>query len=169
MIPTPKIVHFSVLSPNFTKNYPDVFGLCSSVCGVGGWVQQERRQFSRRQVVGDALPAGDTLWRNAVSIEQPIWRNLAPVLTVTGSCKNIRQLVLLISRPVYCGKETEMRLELDGYNPIGTDTGGLDMDTTSSNSGLPFPEKSVPSLNLTSDLSLAQQKGQAAVDLYRIW
>jgi len=60
-------------------------------------------------------------------------------------------------------------MRLDGYNPIGTDIGGLDMDTTSSHSGLPFPEKSVPSLNLTSDLSLAQQKGQAAVDLYRIW
>jgi len=62
-------------------------------------------------------------------------------------------------------------MRLDGFNPIGTETSGLDMDISSSNSALPFPEseKSVPSLNLTSELSLAQQKGQAAVDLYRIW
>jgi len=62
-------------------------------------------------------------------------------------------------------------MRLDGYNPIGTDMSGLDMDISSSHSGSPFPgsEKPVPSLNITSDLSLAQQKGQAAVDLYRIW
>merc|ERR1711936_728593 len=62
-------------------------------------------------------------------------------------------------------------MRLDGFNPIGTETSGLDMDISSSNSALPFPEseKTVPSLNLTSELSLAQQKGQAAVDLYRIW
>ena len=65
-------------------------------------------------------------------------------------------------------------MRLDGFNPIVTETSGLDLDNleiSSSNSALPFPEseKSVPSLNLTSELSLAQQKGQAAVDLYRIW
>ena len=108
---------------------------------------------------------------SAVS-EQPSWRNLASVYTVTVYCENRRQIALLISLPVYCVKETEMRL--DGYNPIGTETSGLDMDNldiSSSNSASPFSgsEKSVPSLNLTSELSLAQQKGQAAVDLYRIW
>jgi len=65
-------------------------------------------------------------------------------------------------------------MRLDGFNPIESEMSDLGLDISSSNSALPFPapeKKSVSSLNLnlTSELSLAQQKGQAAVDLYRIW
>ena len=49
-------------------------------------------------------------------------------------------------------------MRLDGFNPIEREMSGLGMDISKS------------SLNLTSsDISLAQQQGHAAVDLYRIW
>jgi len=49
-------------------------------------------------------------------------------------------------------------MRLDGFNPIEKEMSGLGMDISKS------------SLNLTSsDISLAQQQGHAAVDLYRIW
>ena len=59
-------------------------------------------------------------------------------------------------------------MRLDGFNPIEAEMSDLGLEISSSESAklLPF---TAPSLNLTSELSLAQQKGQAAVDLYRIW
>jgi len=51
-------------------------------------------------------------------------------------------------------------MRLDGFNPIETEMSGLGVDIS----------KKPSSLNLTSsDISLAQQQGHAAVDLYRIW
>ena len=51
-------------------------------------------------------------------------------------------------------------MRLDGFNPIETEMSGLGVDISEKPS----------SLNLTSsDISLAQQQGHAAVDLYRIW
>ena len=53
-------------------------------------------------------------------------------------------------------------MRLDGFNPIEREMSGLGMDISKK------PEPN--SLNLTSsDISLAQQQGHAAVDLYRIW
>lgn len=65
-------------------------------------------------------------------------------------------------------------MRLGAHNTIGTEMSGSDSENFSSSIS-PSLEKHpdalslVSSLNLTSELSLAQQKGQAEVDLYRIW
>ena len=61
---------------------------------------------------------------------------------------------------------------LGAHNTIGTEMSGSDSENLEISPSLekhPDAQSLVSSLNLTSELSLAQQKGQAEVDLYRIW
>ena len=65
-------------------------------------------------------------------------------------------------------------MRLGAHNTLGTEMSGSDSENLEiSISPLlekhPDAQSLVSSLNLTSELSLAQQKGQAEVDLYRIW
>jgi len=60
-------------------------------------------------------------------------------------------------------------MRLDSFNPIEAEMSDLGLDISSSSESATLLPFTAPSLNLTSKLSLAQQKGQAAVDLYRIW
>jgi len=63
-------------------------------------------------------------------------------------------------------------MRLGAHNTMGTEMSGSDSENLEISPSLekhPDAQSLVSSLNLTSELSLAQQKGQAEVDLYRIW
>ena len=65
-------------------------------------------------------------------------------------------------------------MRLGAHNTMGTEMSGSDSENFSSSMSPslekhPDAQSLVSSLNHTSELSLAQQKGQAEVDLYRIW